>query len=184
MNIFSLFFSPQTICEKGGETICEQNDVVLVKIIGNGEIETDSTKHSSETTKFDPQNVDPRFIVAAPPKNMKLRKSRFRFGSFAFGHSAPTPAPAPPIHLPTPTFSVSTDPYFGHDRLREESKFRSSSTASLIRRSNSRIDAIHSTTPVLLAVRKRSCSDSGLDEASGSSQVSLVSISFTQPNLV
>ena len=66
---------------------------------------------------------------------------------------------------------MSTDPTFGHDRLKEESKFRSSSTTSLVRRSSSRIDAIHSSTPVLLAVRKRSCSDSGLDEtASGSSQ--------------
>ena len=183
IELFFLFFPQQTICEKGGETICDQEDVVLVKIIGNGEIETESPSLSSETKKFDPQNVDPRFIVAAPPKNMKLRKSRFRFGSFAFGHSAPTPAPPPPIHLPTPTFSVSTDPYFGHERLREESKFRSSSTASLVRRSNSRIDAIHSTTPVLLAVRKRSCSDSGLDEASGSSQVSVVIITFRRPNV-
>jgi hypothetical protein len=41
-----------------------------------------------------------------------------------------------------------------------------------VRRSNSRADGIHSSTPVLLAVRKRSCSDSGLDEAgSVSSQV-------------
>ena len=103
---------------------------------------------------------------------MKLRKSRFRFGSFAFGHSSSSSAaastpPNPPAR-DYPDFSLTPD----HDRLREESKFRSASTTSLVRRSNSRAaDAIHSSTPVLLAVRKRSCSDSGLDEtASASSQ--------------
>jgi hypothetical protein len=106
---------------------------------------------------------------------MKLRKSRFRFGSFAFGHGSSSSNAAPVQQNPSatgyPSFSVSTDPTFGHDRLKEEVKFRSSSTTSLVRRSSSRIDTIHSSTPVLLAVRKRSCSDSGLDEtASGSSQ--------------
>ena len=110
---------------------------------------------------------------------MKLRKSRFRFGSFAFGHSSSSNASSSSSsHAASfqqnpgaPSYPVSTDPTFGHDRLKEESKLRSSSTTSLVRRSSSRVDAIHSSTPVLLAVRKRSCSDSGLDEtASGSSQ--------------
>ncbi len=93
-----------------------------------------------------PRDISPRFIVNLPTKkqsgkNMKLRKSRFRFGSFAFGHSttnlASTSTHSPPS---LPTYTPTPDPFFVHPelRLKEESKFRSSSTASLIRRSNSR----------------------------------------------
>lgn len=137
---------------------------------------------SEKSDLVDIHDVHPRFIVSTskPGKNMKLRKSRFRFGSFAFGHgtsstsgqATATPIPVQPPSLPN--FPVSSDPFFSHNRdskLRDEVKFRSSSTTSLIRRSNSRVDAIDcSTTPILLAVRKRSCSDSGLDETSNSSQ--------------
>ena len=97
--------------------------------LGLGDGDKDSIS-KLKPVEFDIKNVDPRFIVetrpAAASKNMKLRKSRFRFGSFAFGHSTPAQPVPNPIHLPAPSFSVSTDPYFGHDRdqLRAESKFR------------------------------------------------------------
>ena len=93
--------------------------------LGLGDGDKDSIS-KLKPVEFDIKNVDPRFIVETRPKNMKLRKSRFRFGSFAFGHSTPAQPVPNPIELPAPSFAVSTDPYFGHDRdqLRTESKFR------------------------------------------------------------
>jgi len=113
----------------------------------------DLTQHhveASEACPVRPRDISPRFIVHLPTKhskhsgkNMKLRKSRFRFGSFAFGHSTTTHfASTHNLHSPPslPTYTPTPDPFFVHPelRLKEDSKFRSSSTASLIRRSNSR----------------------------------------------